>query len=330
MSNNVLNGFEDQISRYNLATNGSFIINQRGNFASLTPVAVNDYLADAWYVISNSVDYVEAQTAAPASNGGWIRIKGHGKKGQYLELRCKDKEPYGIQGSIIFDVSQGRALITGSVVIQPLSTHTIPVQVSVYPRNQSTGDETLYEKNAIIPSAMASGQGPFHRAIRVLKTTLWNPNVGGRINISINGDGEFDFYVRGFMELCGGFRNPPTDAFVPYGEELQRCERYLQYGQIREHSPLRSTGSAMEAWIGTYFRTKMAGTPTITFPSIDLVNLFQDASDGNGTTASDQANWTVSAQYIYDGGFNAKHSRSSVIASRDAGYFNTQWAAEIA
>ena len=93
MSNSLINGFSDILSRANLTTNGSFKINHRNNFISLTACSVNDYISDCWFISAMNVDYCEAlQTAA-----GYIRFKGYGKKRQRnpdcIEFSCGRKGP---------------------------------------------------------------------------------------------------------------------------------------------------------------------------------------------------------------------------------------------
>lgn len=242
MSNNLINGYSDILSRYNLCSNGSFRINQRGNFTSWTPVAVNDYVADCWYVSSINLDYCEVNTTPY----GIIYIRGYGKKNQSLTLKNRDLAAFG-QNPLDDNVYTALSTLTAAVAVNN-TTNSIPIQVSTSPKYYSTYSSTVYESSPKLKSNQVK------EAVLCKQTLTDSMNVNSFVTIELMTDGDFNFNIYSFRELAGAFRNPPSFVPVPYADDLQRSERYYQEGSF--------TGD-----VYVPFRTKMAGTPSVTLSS---------------------------------------------------------------
>jgi len=234
---NLINGYSDILSRNNLTTNGSFRINQRGNFTGWAPCAVNDYVADCWRVIYNGLDYCEAIQ----NSDGYLGLKGYGKKGQYFRLKNKDISNFGQNGN------NSLAAITGTVVAYN-AVGGGPLYVSGYPRFNSSGDTMIFIKDTILKS------GETTENLSVYTTLSHNFNYDPQIFLSLKVTGQFEVYLYNYRELAGAFRNPPSFVPVPYAEDLQRAERYYQEGSFKGD-------------VYVPFRTKMAGTPSVTLSS---------------------------------------------------------------
>lgn len=240
MSNSLVNGFSDIIAAPNLATNGAFMINQRGNFSSATAVSVNDFVSDAWKCITNNIDYIEATN----SSEGYLLFEGYGKKGQYVEIYNSDKAIYGLK--FIGTGDQDKSTITASV-----NAHNdggVPVDVWVRSRAYTSSYTVLNENRPIVKS------GERKVASRVVKTITTTFNTAGYCGVKLVADGNFKVYISNYQEIAGAYRNVPDFAPVPYADDFTRCEKYYQVGSASGASYIP-------------FRTKMSGTPTITLSS---------------------------------------------------------------
>lgn len=334
MSLNLVNGFEDIISRYNLVANGNFRINQRGNFSSFSAAKVNDYIADCWYISSaSSIDYVEALH----DSAGLIGIKGRGKKNQSLRLTNKNYTPplgYG-SGNYADTDGHGRTVLTGSVVAR-IQSNSVPFRVSCAPRYNTSQDVNLFSYSPVCRYGQGTGyNNQYFQPVLVKKTKGFSVDSRPFIQLILEADGEFEAYFYNFRELAGAFRNPPTDVFVPYAEDLQRCERYYQVSapagssEPKDYCPMRLSGSNLQINRYVPFRTLMAGTPSVTV-SLSTIDLYQDSADGNGSTGGDQANWSPASSRISSRGFTFTATRSGSIANRSLAYPQFNWTAEIA
>lgn len=249
----LLNGFSDVISRNNLCANSSFRINQRGNFTSYAVCNVNDYVADCWYIGANNTDYTEAIQ----SSNGYIELKGYGKKDQYIQINNKNTENMGYGNYN----SNTRSLATEIVNIKNYS-NSMSINVII---NLKGDAADVYNPTNIIKT------NSIGEAIKVseIDTTSTEKSY---IKIELKKDGEFYFRIYNFRQLAGAFRNPPGDCFVPYADDFQRCERYFQTGSF--------SGD-----VYVPFRTKMAGTPSVTLSSGTAGNISVDGFVTSGSSS---------------------------------------------
>ena len=238
MSNNLVNGFSDIIAAPNLVTNGSFRINQRGNFQTLTAVNVNDYVSDAWCVNWQAIDYCECKNGS----FGYLTFSGYGKKGQSISIIGKDGADFGQYDSL---PQKGSLTATVSTTV---ASNSVPITVQSNPKYNASGVTTPYSTVPIVK------KGETKQSVTSLSTYLIGFTNRQWINCVLQADGEFNFTLHNFSEINGLFRNPPRESPVNYADDLVRCERYYQIGE--------TSGS-----VYVPFRTKMAGTPTITLSS---------------------------------------------------------------
>lgn len=327
MSLNVLNGYSDVLSRFNLATNGSFRINQRANFLTLTPCTLNDYIADCWYIGEISTDYCEAIQHP----NGYLQFQGYGKKGQLIKVVNRDDSTFGLGGVNLNSLSD-RSLLTSACIMKTYD-NSVPLKLSTIPRYHTTGDIVHYSKE---PQFCKFGQGmgvsnSFYEAVSVVETMTHSIDTKADITITLQADGEFNFYISNFRELSGGFRNPSSDVFTPIADDQLRCEMYYQEVGISTWNiyPMTYTNGTLETFQFHHFRTKMAGTPSISI-SNDLCTIYQNAADGTGSTTTDQSNWTFSGDQLSNKGFRLIGTRNAYLSSRSTIYLSFDWRAEIA
>ncbi len=324
MSLNLVNGFEDIINKCNLTTNGAFRIDQRGNFSTWAPCKVGDYLCDCWKVDSQGIDYVEADF-----NGDAILFRGHGRKGQSISLENRDKELFG--RSTIED-QYNRSALTAACQLYLVKGQ---LRFNVSPRWDTVNDTLTYSKDVRCKIGRGTGLGNSNfEAVRVYKTRAFAFDREAYIGITLDADGEFEFWVHNFRELSGAYRNPPQDCFVPYAEDLQRCERYYQTGSLdRVYLPLRSTAGSMYCRAQLDFSTVMAGTPSVSAGyGSNFGDLYQIAELGTNTILNDPvSNWNNPTTSGIDArGCRIEMQRTSVAANISIAAPFVAWTAEIA
>jgi len=137
----LVKGFTDIIAPQNLATNGDFRINQRNMFTSVTTLSVGDYISDAWFLQSSSVDFLQGRNAV----SGHLSFSGYGKKGQAFSIRNKDSSFLSGDMSTISD--GGFINLTAAVIIENRGNN---VYVNAYPRHRGGFNTDNYVSPRIV------------------------------------------------------------------------------------------------------------------------------------------------------------------------------------
>jgi hypothetical protein len=259
-----------------------------------------------------TLDYCEAVHATTGS----IRLKGYGKKGQSITLENKDKDLFGY-GDIQF--SGNKSPLTAACLMELVEGC---LTFACAPRYYTTGSSTLHDKTRTLNTA------GYYECSSSKLTDTSSFNAEASITITLTRDGEFDLYLHNFRELAGAFKNPPGDCFVPYAEDLQRCERYYQTGIFRGMTSLRLNGSNMESYPMIPFRTTMSGTPSVSTSS-QIIHLYQDPAAGSGFTNNDEGNWTFTLSDASVSGCKGDFQRSGSVASRSIANCSFTWTAVI-
>lgn len=312
MSNKTVNGFSDLTNRGNLTTNGLFRINQRGNFGSFALVAVNDYVADCWFCSTQQIDYCEAKQSV----AGQFELQGYGRKGQQILFKNQDLESLG----------RGTTSLTESITAQVTVTSgavSVPIQIEAYSRHYSPAEAILSSNFPII------SPGKIKTAHSVRLTRPQTPVYEPFFKITLLADGEFYLTVHHFCEVAGAFGNPSTFAPVSYADDLQRCERYYQEGEVKRPSiPCYKVSTDMfgEAYIS--LRTRMESTPSVTFTPATNYALAQLSELGSNWADDPSSGWSTTAGNITDRGFKLRLSRTNV-ASRSIVQPDLSWIAEV-
>jgi len=266
----LVSGHSGIIAPANLATNGSFIINQRGAFNTAGAVLVGDYLADNWKVLASSIDVVNCHHAATAS---YLRFYGSGKKGQSIEINNIETSPLGLIDGFNETISENQYLVTSSLRgMNKISS--VPIQIACAPRKWAGG--LILEHNQ--PKSLKAGE--YGTAVRIYKTNGTGVNSKGFIYAHLEEDGDFDFYLAGFSEVQGGYKNPPPVG-VHYADDLARCQRYYQTGNFFSLTKfVQYNTDDAHTQFAVKLQTKMASNPTITLTPTQIF-----AYDGAGASA---------------------------------------------
>ena len=272
----LVKGFSDVLQPFNLATNGGFLINQRGFSATFVPVSVGDIPADCWTIEANTIDYLEAYWDAQ----GLLRFSGRGKKGQSLLLRNKDTNRFNYTG-------MGQSHITASAVIESTS-NSIPLRMEANPRYYSSTFTNVFGKSPIITN------NGIAQAVGVRKTAQYAANTGANILVTLMGDGNFYFMISAFQEIIGAYITPPPLSSISYAEDLARCQRYYQTGVMNVNMKgIQLTATRSLLAFSSSMPTKLAGTPSISL-SARYIGIYDGAGNvsdrygqvGNDLTAS--------------------------------------------
>lgn len=293
----IVKGFSDILCPPNLATNGSFLINQRGLFANsappYNPASVGDFFCDAWKFESGTLDTVGAYVGGT----GGLYLYGHGKKGQYITIRNSDKTR--LTSNYLLGISVTKPSLTAAVNVINQG-NKVPIEVAVKSRYLSS-DYTLHTPEYV------SLKNNEQKQVSCVITTSGAFNYGGVIVIKLLADGEFACVLSNYRELAGAFINPPLIASVPYADDLLRCKRYYQSGTYisKDRWCQWTTGTADKAWWIPYF-VEMAGIPTIVYDTPTLT----PSNGAGGSSASIAPTISVANNYSY--GFRAYVSTADV------------------
>jgi len=255
----IVKGFTDIIAPQNLATNGSFRINQRGLFTSgLADAKLGDYVSDAWFVAGISTDYCQVHNSISA---GTLRLAGYGKKGQAVYVRNKDLAIRTVSEKLTM-----RATLT-------IAAGSVPVVSEMRVNNAQS---TSYNKNASLSIKKLTD-------VSVCCATTATTSSEGYVGFLLLADGAFDVTISDVGVFSGEFVNPPAKVIVPYADDLLRCKRYYQRGSLfnRERcTQYTSTWGVSQR--GLVLPVEMAGTPT----TVTLgYNIFVLDGAGNETSA---------------------------------------------
>jgi len=256
----LVNGFSDIIAAPNLATNGNFRVNQRNLFITYANVSVNDFLVDAWKVTQLNIDICDAEVTTTEE---YIALKGYGVKGQTITLTNLDNRSLGMHPN-------ANGQITASVSLYN-QIDGVKAKISCSPRQYHFLTNTMYD-NSPINSGKTTGS--VVTAVKVLDTHMHSSSlIHPWIKMELMASGNFNYSIRAFSEIIGAFRNPPSFSPVNYADDLARCERYYQVGE--------TFGDGVATFVP--FRTKMAGTPTITLTSGSATNITVNGFVSSGT-----------------------------------------------
>jgi hypothetical protein len=318
MSLNVLGGYEDLTSRANLASNGRFLINQRGTYNPSTwvPITLNAFLVDMWYAYFINIDYAECKARDASVWSGDLLIQGRGKKGQSIIIANIDLSPLGESGKLY-----GNQVGAMTAAVVAWNTGGVPIVVDVVPiRGASVS--TLYLKGANLRS------GEVGQAVRAISTDMYNMTSKSYINVTLLADGEFSLGIANFRLLAGAFRNPPVDAPVPIADDLQRCQMYYQQGIFLTQLPInRTVGPNLNrVYCFVPFTTQMSGVPTGTL-SLNGADLQHLPTTGAGS-AVDTPNWTLNVDTAYNTGLYVRALRADQVVYPILN-FNFQWTATV-
>ena len=322
MGKKILNGYQDVISRYNLATNGGFLINQRGTFTPTHSVcATNDILVDAWYIYTMTLDYCECAH----TSYGHLEFRGHGKKGQSITIMSSDDSSFAANAQ--YESNLEKAMHTAALDITIPNDNVVPIRCEVVPRYNSTPTTTATYFR-IVPHLKA---GESKQAVYILGTLPQYEGAisAGSFTIWLEADGDFSFQVSNYRELAGGLRNPPVECPVNYADDFMRCERYYQRGRIKgDLVPLQLYTTYNRLKTTVNFRTTMASNPSLS-TTINLIVLYQAAEDGSGITNADQSNWTSAPANLEPTGFQLVLNRTGSVANRTSASADVTWVASV-
>lgn len=256
----IVQGFSDVLCPPNLAINGGFQINQRGNFSSWTQAFANDYVSDCWYIYNPTIDFLECENdrnSSAAGSGRSLRFRGYGKKGQTVTVYSRAP----IVTSLV------NSLWTSAVRVSSSST-SVPLQAYSFPND--SGGSYLYIKYANVSATNISDTAVMIR--QSASNQYLSLGNAPAIGFTLFADGEFWVEFRSFMVLAGAYKNPPLEAPVNYADDLLRCKRYYQSCWI-DSSRMWAKYNTSHAILGVRhnFEVQMAGTPTISFPSSNFL-----------------------------------------------------------
>jgi hypothetical protein len=253
----LVRGNSDLISRYNLATNGSFGINQRGLFqsdanynANNAPVSVGAFVSDSWFLHNiTTVDSLHCRNYIFAENYPSLFLKGTGKKGQTVSILSKDVSPLNYPMSSLIN-------LTTAVNFHNIKGVAIIPKVASRYRNGANG----YVYQNVYP--LKSGQS--RNEVLVSLNTVGFFDIPAAIGFVLQADGEFEVQIANFRELPGAFINPPDFCPVHLSEDLARCKRYYQSGAAQYNMRANQFASSVAQFaLPVQFPIEMAGTPTV-------------------------------------------------------------------
>ena len=218
----LVSGYSGIIAPPNLATNGAFGIHQRGNHGFI-PFKSGDYVADCWFINNpTDVDYLEVWHSVP--NDGSVNkaiYRGYGKKGQQINIKCRDDSPYG----------EHFTMLTSQANVYPYGAEkSVPLKVDCLPKRDHSYSNVLNESKILYNS------NDYVSVVGIVENTSTDGLMyGGFVRLYLQEDGEFSFIINNYTELAGAFKNPPKYAPVPYADDLARCQRYYQRINVQDH-----------------------------------------------------------------------------------------------
>jgi len=252
----LVSGYSGIIAPPNLATNGAFGIHQRGNHGFI-PFKSGDYVADCWFINNpTDVDYLEVWHSVP--NDGSVNkaiYRGYGKKGQQINIKCRDDSPYG----------EHFTMLTSQANVYPYGAEkSVPLKVDCLPKRDHSYSTVLNESKILYNS------NDYVSVVGIVENTSTDGLMyGGFVRLYLQEDGEFSFIINNYTELAGAFKNPPKYAPVPYADDLARCQRYYY-----KSSAVRPLGRAIKVDTNVVryseihqFPTTMSAIPSVTVES---------------------------------------------------------------
>ena len=299
----IVKGFSGLIHPANLATNGSFKINQRGWPGTPTRAKVGDFPTDAWVITTTP-----SELSVVYDSNGSLNFSGKCTKGQQLIVHSMDTQPYAGGGY-------------GANIRQPITAvmdvynqvASVPIQILPGPRFHTNGFSNSLNVSPVL-SVGCSGRG-----IQILNTLTYVVQYGASINVTFLESGEFSFVVQHFAEMVGAYQNPPSILPVPYAEDIARCQRYYQTGHVALYALGGSDGTSYSITTSETFATKMAGTPSVAISGLVV------QEEGAATNA--QASYTIAAQAVTAAGFNANANK--LVAGSKPNYLALDYVASV-
>lgn len=252
----IVKGFTDILAPQNLATNGSFRINQRGLFTSgLADAKVGDYVSDCWYVHSSTnVDFLQAYNNIPR---GELSFSGYGKKGQLIRIYNRSVHLLNLPVS---------TPMTASIIGTYASASSVPLKFAFAPNDSGT---TIHSKWPTI-----SSKNPADTSCWIKHTVPAGHGGYPEIDLLLMADGFFHITFSKASVVMGEYVNPPTNNVIPFADDLLRCKRYYQWGRFTQSQSI-------------VLPVEMAGTPTVTVskPGLSLYPTSISADDVLGGSA---------------------------------------------
>jgi hypothetical protein len=308
---NIYKGAGGIIAPPNLATNGSFRINQRQLFTSgYSPAKNADNLSDCWKFANCTADTIEAHN----NTNGNISLVGVAKKGQRIELHNRDFQNLGevyrlVGGAVINHASH---TLTASVSVVAMG-NSVPMKVVAIPRYDNGAGSVVHRADYTTFKAGTSGK----TKTSVISNRGYSMTYPDRIEIEFLEDGDYSVHLSNFSVVSGAYENLPRSMPVHLTEDLIRCQRYYQYGHVVSSSS-RWNGSNTHMLEYVSLPTEMAGTPTVTLSNL-LIQGVGDQTDISG----DYIHYTHA---VDPKGFSLSPYRAG---EHTPGYMTCDWSAEI-
>jgi hypothetical protein len=311
----IVTGNSSIIAPPNLATNGAFLIHQRGFDAGFRAVKNGDSVSDMWKVHATTVDYLEVFLG----EGGALQLKGHGKKGQMVAIYNQDIDPHMV---IYTDHPYG---IPYSTAVGNFRNTGVPIKASVNPKFRNYQATEVYTHRPILKT----GEGS--QAVTIYDQTFdgVSPYFRASMDFILQEDGEFHVIYSSFAQYAGAYKNPPIWNPVPYADDLARCQRYYQTGDFTtrfRHNRVNTNQSRVG--ISVPLLGNMATIPTIT-----LTPVSNAVYDGTGNTVSITGTQTIGLENPTENNFtiggdnnDATHSNNAI---NNGVVFRVQWIAEV-
>lgn len=324
----LVKGFTDILYPQNLATNGSFRINQRGLFQSwsLGSCKQGDFVADCWQINLLGVDSLNCMNTSSVFSGaasmrGGIQFTGYGKKGQQFSIRS-NSIPRLSPGYPSYDITNlkltatVRARFPAGVNLEYVPS--IPLSVYVSPARDANVNTNAYPPK--LATLSMNNYNAIHQAVTCIYSAA-NIDVftGSEIFVTLLADGDFHFTLSDFALYTGHIANPPQVAEVPLSEDLLRCKRYYQSGHEEIRALGLDNGTYYQLGARVNFPVEMAGTPTIT-QTLGVVS-------EEGSSADVSANYSLGSSSLLSTGF--VYAISKPIAGAKPNFMNFTWTATV-
>jgi hypothetical protein len=281
---NLVEGHTGLIHPQNLATNGNFLIHQRGETISqLYPRQVGDYVADCWKVIEMGVDSLSTSW----HENGWIRLSGTGKKGSTVVINNRDTSNQGHGAyydytTLIYDEPQ-----TATIQYRNDQAESSNVSLKFSP---SYSTNTKFIKDGYTLCTVGAIGNTDSVIFSCGREAIVN---APSIRMYLEEDGEFNIYLYRASIYAGAYNNPPRYAPVPYADDLARCQRYYQKGIFYDVGVWSTvTTNHSHRYFTINLKTDMVSIPTV---SNELI--FANVYDGANGTSDQKAIATTSNTY---------------------------------
>ena len=303
----LVSGYSGIIAPTNLATNGTFRINQRGLFETSggEPAKADDYFADCWAVSSNTnVDYLTIENNAV--HGDAVNLRGYGKKGQLIWLRNRANNT--LSGGYM-----GHIPLTTSVRIG-VNSNSVPII------GKSLGRYRSSDYNVIDESGVYIKQGERKQVTGIIESVLDTSISQSRVLCYLEEDGEFHITIGDFIEIAGAFKHPPKYAPVPYADDLARCQRYYQDfrlmsgGYAYRAIPVTNYYNSSISGIRAPLQKRMVANPSVSF-SIYNNQVQEFTQTGRFSHTDLDTRWTITTPSIDNDVVDVQFTRNSYSSS---------------